>query len=1372
MVNRNIKFLVAILVLVLTTPLPMQGGGGGGSAGGSLYVAALKVENMSNPLGIDTDRPRFSWIIGDHYQNKGVYQKAYHIIVSSTYEKMKAGEGDLWNTGWVESDEQLWIPYAGKPLGSNRHCWWNVRVKTNKGETKWNHNPNYFSTGLLNESKWSGYWIGLERLMPGEERGFHTRLAARYLRKEFTLKQSKVKRATAFVAGLGLYEFYVNGQRIGHDVLTPVPSDYRKTIYYNTYDVTSSINHQPSAISHQPSAISHQPSAINHQPSSICLGIILGNGRYFPMQQHKPYKIPVFGLPKCRINVVVEYDDGTTQRLQTDDKGWKVTASGPIRSNNEYDGEEYDARMELTGWATVGYDDSQWLKAERTDIPTGQLRGQMTPGMTLQTYHRLMKPAKTIPGPVEWQELKPLPGKPDTYVIDFGQNMAGWVSLMPHGKAGDTIRVRYAEKLNADGTLYTENLRNARSTDTYVCNGHEPVVKEWDHDRAWRPTFVYHGFRYVEVSGMKDLDPRQLVAEEVYDGIAVYPYSFSCSDTILNKVVQNACMGIAANYKGMPVDCPQRDERQPWLGDRTMGSLGESFVADNERIYTKWMRDICEAQRSDGCIPDVAPAFWNYYSDDVTWAAALPFGCDMLWRQFGNRQPIDDCYPYIKKWVHHIIEEYSQDGIIHCGKYADWCVPPESLELIHSQDPARKTDVSLISTAYIIRTMQLMEQWGCEADHWQPIREQMTAAFNRQFLTVRRGTSPRPGHVLYPDSVFYGNNTATANLLALSFGIVPDDCRDDVVKQVVENICVKNKGHVPCGVIGISWLLRGLSDNGFSDVAYLIATQKSYPSWGYMAENGATTTWELWNGDKASPRMNSGNHVMLLGDLLTWCYQYLGGIRQEGNAYKHVVLKPAFDIQNCEQVRTAFHSPYGDIHSEWKKTLQHVDWHVLIPCNVTADVCLPDGTVKTVGSGSYDFSCDIPTSHPAIMKDEFLYDHTFFPEAHASTIVETKKGDLVTAYFGGTHERDPDVCIYVSIREKGGKQWSQPILAADGVLDLHDANAPLMGLSGLTAETTSAEAGPVKSLSDEKGFITYDYKTKKSLVKLPETLKRKSCWNPVLFEMPDGELWLFFKIGTTVGDWTGWITKSKDGGRTWSDKQPLGYAAVSAASMSGGQGVAPQSPSDKKFPLLGPIKNKPELIDGRLLCGASTEGNGWRFHMEILDTKTGQWSYIPVESTVAVKTDDNLPHPIDCIQPSILRLKDGRLQVLMRTHNARLATSFSSDNGLTWTPVTLSEVENNQSGTDAVTLKDGRHALIYNNFETLPLTKKGVRTPLSIALSSDGQSWHHALTLEDSPIDQYSYPAIIQGRNGHLYCVYTWRRQRVAFKEINLKAIK
>ena len=1306
---RMKRFLIILFVL-----LPLL-------AFAKVEVTNLRVENLDKPLGIDTSEPRFSWQITS--DKKNVCQTAYQIVVSGD-------QGELWNSGRVESDQQLWVRYGGSQLKSNTVCTWKVKVWTTVGESDWS-SEECFSIGLLDEGKWSGYWIGLEQLLPCEERGMHTRMAARYLRKEFQLKDKAIRRATAYVAGIGLHEFYVNGQRMGDRVLAPVPSDYRKTIYYNTYDVTESIE--------------KYPLMCEGTGKCLCLGIVLGNGRYFPMQQHKPYKIHTFGYPKCRINVIVEYTDGTIQRLQTDDKGWKITADGPIRANNEYDGEEYDARMEMLGWSEVGYDDSKWLKAERTDIPQAYLRAQMTPGMKVL------------------QQIRPASIKGN--LVEIGQNIAGWLKIRVRGQKGDTIRIVYAEKLNNDGTLYRDNFRNARSTDIYVCSGEEGAEGCW-----WTPTFVYHGFKYAEIIGLENAKNDDFIAEVVADEMATTGH-FECSDTILNKVMRNAWWGILDNYKGMPVDCPQRDERQPWLGDRTMGSLGESFLFDNERLYTKWMRDICEAQRTDGCVPDVAPAFWNYYSDDVAWAAALPFGCDMLWRQYGNREAIDKSYPAIKKWVQHIIEEYSKDGIIHCGKYADWCVPPEKLELIHSQDPARQTDVTLISTAYIIRTLQLMEQWGCEKELWQPVREQMTEAFNKQFLTIKRGTSPRPGHVLYPDSIYYGNNTVTANVLPLALGIVPDDCKEDVVKQIVENICVQNKGHVSCGVIGISWLLRGLSDNGFSDVAYLLATQRTYPSWGYMTEQGATTIWELWNGDKANPKMNSGNHVMLLGDLLTWCYQYLGGIRST-DAYKHIVLKPAFDIQDCEWANVSFNSPYGSITSHWKKNLQHLDWHVVIPCNTTATVYLPDGTTKEIGSGTYDFSCDIPTSHPAIMKDEFLYERTFFPEAHASTIVETKKGDLVAAYFGGTHEKDPDVCIYVNIKKKGSNKWSTPILAADGVLDLNDPRAKFAGLSGMKDDTTPATAGPIRrvlcGLAAKKGTRdedTYDYITKTTrLQNVPTTLKRKSCWNPVLFEMPNGELWLFFKIGSSVGDWTGWLAKSKDGGKTWSDKEPLGYDAEGRA-------------------YLGPIKNKPELIDNRLLCPSSTEDNGWRFHMEILDLSDGlwktdkpvselNWKYIPVESTEAIKTDDNERHPIDCIQPSILKLKDGRLQVLMRTHNARLATSFSSDGGNTWTPVTLSEVENNQSGTDAVTLADGRHVLIYNNFETLPLTKKGVRTPCSIALSDDGTHWRHVLTLEDSPIDQYSYPAIIQGRDGTLHCIYTWRRQRVAYKQIDLRQLR
>ena len=1253
-------------------------------------VTNPKTEGLVNPLGIDAVNPRFSWqIMSD---KKEVVQTAYQIVVSSDGK-------ELWNSGKVTSDQQLWIPYQGVTLKSNQHCTWQVKVFTNKGESDWCE-PQQFSMGLLSESKWRGRWIGLESLQPGEQQGRHSKLAARYLRKEFDLQDKPIKRATAFVAGLGVYEMYVNGWHSGYDisVLQPVPSDYRKTIYYNTYDITEALKDQ----------VVDRPS---EQRKHNCIGIVLGNGRYFAMRQDKPYKNATFGLPKCRINIIIEYEDGTTQRVQTDET-WKVTANGPIRANNEYDGEEYDARMEMPGWNQVGFDDSAWQQAERTAIPTGTLRAQMMPGMRseecgVRSVEGEYSSGKAILPPPSTLHTPPL-------IIDFGQNISGWVSFVPQGKEGDTIRIRYAERLNDDGTLYTANLRTARSEDIFVCG------KE---NREWRPTFVWHGFRYVEVKGKATDFKAHLVADAMNS-----TGQFSCSDTIINKVVKNAWWGIIDNYKGMPLDCPQRDERQPWLGDRTVGSLGESFLFDNERLYAKWMRDICEAQRSDGNIPDVAPAFWNYYSDNLTWPAALPFSCDMLWRQYGNEQPIIDSYPSIRKWMLHIMEEYLHDGIITKDQYGDWCVPPEKLELIHSQDPARKTDGALLSTAYAIRCLQLLESFATlqglteEAQDWAQRRQAMSEAFNRKFLTVKRGTSPRHDHVLYPDSVFYGNNTATANLLPLAFGLVPDSCKDDVVRNVVENIMVRNRGHVSCGVIGISWLLRVLSDNGFADVAYLLARQKSYPSWGYMAEHGATTIWELWNGNTADPAMNSGNHVMLLGDLLTWCYQYLGGLRSS-DAYKHIVLKPSFDIQDCFNTDVTYLSPYGPVISRWKKTLEHLDWHVEIPCNTVADVCLPSGEVRRLGSGSYDLSVKIPTAHPAIIKDEFPYEMATFPSCHASTIVERRNGDLVCAYFGGTYERDPDVCIWVSIKKKGEKEWSDPILAADGVFEL---GSPQALMAGISEKTTDASAGPCKSKGN----------------------KRKSCWNPVLFEMPDGELLLFYKIGFQVSDWTGWLVRSRDGGRTWSDHDPL-----------------PEG-------FLGPIKNKPILLGDKLLCGSSTEINGWRFHVEILDTKTGEWKYVgPIESTVAVKTDDNQPHPIDCIQPSFLKLKDGRLQVLMRTHNAKLATSFSSDNGETWTPVTLSEIGNNQSGTDAVTLRDGRHVLIYNNFETLPNKTKGPRTPLSLAISDDGEHWQHLLTLEDSPVGEYSYPAIIQGKDGTLHCVYTWQRERIAYKQVDLNKI-
>lgn len=1272
----------------------------------SVELYGLTVEGLVNPLGIDVISPRFSWKI--HTDKKDVTQTSYEILVASSKERLNANDGNLWNSGIISSDEQLWIPYKGKELKDNQHAWWKVRITTNKGKSEWSE-PQTFSIGLLGETHWKGRWIGLDSLAVGDRRGMHTRLAARYLRREFTAKDSIV-RATAFVAGFGLYDFYVNGCAVGNgEALRPVPSDLRKTVYYNTYDITDFLN----------------------DGGKNALAIVLEAGRAFPPRQEKAYKSPVFGFPKCRVNVIVEYASGKKETWATDEK-WKLTTDGPIRAANEYDGETYDSRKEQFGWTSVGFDDSKWNNAQRVSIPDGTVRAQMTPNMQMNDYDSERQTVR------KWK---------DGVIVDFGQNLAGWVKFEAHGKSGDTIKVKYAEKLDSDGGLYTANLRNALSEDIYICNGEK---------RVWHPSFVYHGFRYAYITGPAD----RFIATTVGDPMEATGL-IETSDTILNKVLHNAWWGIKDNYKGMPVDCPQRNERQPWLGDRTVGSLGESFLFNNERLYAKWMRDLAEGVRSDGAMSNVTPAFWNYYEDNMTWPAVFPFACDMLYEQFGNKQPIIDSYQSIKKWLTHMLTEYEHDGIITKDKYGDWCIPPEKLTITHSSDPTRQTDGALISTAYGVRVLQLMEKFArlqnldADAEQWKAKRGQLADAFNRKFLTVKRGTSPRPGHVLFPDSVFYGNNTATANLLPLAFGIVPDSVKDDVVKNVVQNIVTIGQGRVTCGVIGISWLLRGLSDNGFADLAYSIATQRKYPSWGYMTENGATTIWELWNGDKANPSMNSGNHVMLLGDLVTWCFQYLGGICQSDNsqAYKHIVLKPSFEIENCFNVDASFDSPYGEVKSQWHKTLEKLHWTVAIPANTTATVCLPNGEEKEIGSGSYTFDCDIPHKDSNILKDEFLYEHAPFYSAHASTITELKNGDLLAAYFGGTWEKNPDVCIWVSHKKKGSDHWDAPVLAGDGVFEMGAADASLAGLSGIDESTTSAFMGPIKEFPN----YHYNYTTRKvstadslsvSRVIGKERsmrLKRKACWNPVLFTMPDGEMLLFYKVGSSVGDWQGCFVRSRDGGKTWSKREmlPKGY--------------------------IGPVKNKPELVNGRLLCPSSQEGKWWTFHIEIFDTKTKQWKFVgPMEADSAVLTDDGKMHPIKCIQPSILKLKDGRLKVLMRTHNGKFATSYSSDGGDTWTKVTLTDIPNNQSGTDAVTLKDGRHALIYNDFETLVGTKKGPRTPLCVAISDDGEHFSNYVTLEDSPVDQYSYPAIIQGRDGNLHAVYTWRRLRIAYKEIKL----
>lgn len=688
-----------------------------------------------------------------------------------------------------------------------------------------------------------------------------------------------------------MYSLLINGKKIGDAVLTPAPTDYRKTVLSNTYDVTEHITTGNNAV-----------------------GVVLGNGRFFTMRQnYKPYKINNFGFPKLLFQLDIIYEDGTNETIVSD-QSWKFTADGPIRTNNEYDGEEYDATKELGAWSSVNYDAAKWIQPQLVAAPAGQVRPQPNPSMKVMEK-------------IQPKSINRL--RDGIYILDMGQNFAGWLQIKVNGKKGDKVKMRFAESLQPDGALYVANLRDAKVTDMYTLNG--------GGEEVWHPQFVYHGFRYVEISGWPGTpDVSDFEGQLVYDQMQTAG-QLTTSNATINQVVKNAWWGIASNYKGMPVDCPQRNERQPWLGDRAQGAYGESFLFNNAAFYAKWLDDIEAAQTAAGAIPDVAPAFWNYYSDNVTWPGTYILVAEMLRQQFDDTQSIIKHYPSMKKWMLYMKNRYMKDFIVTKDKYGDWCVPPEDLKMIRSQDSTRTTKGALLATAYYYRLLGLMQNFAAIAGHpsdgaeYARLKENIRTAFNKKFFRA--------------DSNQYDNGTVTANLLPWYFGMVPEDKKQAVFTNIIKKLNA-DKMHISTGVIGTQWLMRGLTQNGRSDAAYTLASNKTYPSWGYMVENGATTIWELWNGNTANPQMNSQNHIMLLGDLMIWLFEDLAGIKSKAQGFKEIEMKPAF--RNDENISAAYKSVRGEIVSNWTQENGKLKWTITIPANTVARIYVPAKSRKEV----------------------------------------------------------------------------------------------------------------------------------------------------------------------------------------------------------------------------------------------------------------------------------------------------------------------------------------------------------------------------------------------------------------------------------------
>lgn len=866
-------------------------------------LSNLTLEGRDSPAGLDVEAPRFGWQIES--DKKGVMQTSYRILVASTPENLNNVIGDMWDSGKIDSDSSQWILYKGQSLEPNRQYYWKAFVTTNK-DKKTSVATGKWSTGLLRAENWEGKWIGLDTLAPGEKLARHGVLAPRYMRREFNAS-GHVRRAILHISGLGNYIAFVNGHRIGDDVFTPLPTDYAKRVAYDSYDITSQLS------------------------ENNAIGVAVAGGNFTGMVQNFQTNVRTnYGLPRLLANIIVEYTDGTSHTIATDES-WRLTTEGPIRNAAGYDGETFDANFDLGDWSMPGYDDSKWQKPHVMDPPTGEMRGALSANMHV------------------WKTERPKQIKKvgDGYLLDFGTNDAGRIRIRLNAPKGDTVIIRHAELLDKNGErLYTDNLRQARATAIYISDGN---ISEFC------PEFTYYGFRYAEITGLDSLHytdvSRQLIADRMDESNYSIMINDRSGNNMLNRILDNARRGIRSNYKGMPIDCPQRDERMPWLGDRTTGCFGESYVFDNHVLYSKWVDDICDSQRSDGVISDVSPAYWRLYNGNVTWAAALPFACDMLYRQYGDLRPMSDCYPNIVKFLKYIKENKYEDGIITFDKYGDWCVPPESPELVHSNDPARKTDGSLLSTAYYIYLCRLMEDYarllGKESGETAYFANEAAVskdAFNRKF---------------YSDGK-YANGTVTANLLPLAMGLVPENNLERVSDSLLNAIVNINDSHISTGVIGIQWLMRYLSESGHGEMAYHIATNEDYPGWGYMVNKDATTIWELWNGDTANPSMNSCNHVMLIGDLLIWCNEYLGGIRPDKSnpGFKHIIYQPDYTIEALNGVEVSHPSPYGVVFAKWEIKDGRYTVNVTVPHNTTAEIHLPSGKINYVGSGSHIFHED------------------------------------------------------------------------------------------------------------------------------------------------------------------------------------------------------------------------------------------------------------------------------------------------------------------------------------------------------------------------------------------------------------------------------
>lgn len=878
----------------------------------------IKTEYLVNPIGLDTSTPRFSWICSQ--SDRGSVQTAYQVIVASSAANINSNIGDLWDSGKVFSNAQNEIVYMGSALVKRTGYFWKVRVWDQNGVSSAYSSSGSFETGMLAQSDWTAQWIGGDFNL---------------LRDDLVLTSGKtVAKARLYVTSLGYNEVYINGNKVGTGVCNPTFTRYERRALYTTYDVTAMMTAQNA------------------------VGIMLGDAYY---------RRWVSNNLAARLELWVNYTDGTTSYFGTHSTTFKATKGGPITYNDIWNGERYDARLEasIAGWSNYGFNDAAWVSpavisyngiiaAQRQQIkvteeitpvsispgvdtgPAGYTwialehdtvflpansevafgaNGQFTfrPGVVSGNFafETSNFPNDPIYGTLKSGYYKsPSSAPTKVSVVDMGVNMVGWLKITVSGAAGTKIRLRFAENKRSDGTLETTDLRSAQAMDTYTLKGTGTEV--------WEPRFTHHGFRYVEVVGFTPTTDN--IKGRVIHSDYPTENSFSSSNALINDIYGMYRRSQLGNTVGIPTDCPQRDERQGWGGDAVVTSEAACLSFDMTQFYESWFDTIDDCQAADGGIPGTNPDYFETANRDTVWMSTRVLIPWDLYMATGDKGALAKHYAKMQLYINYLKSIAGSDNLGTPFTWGDW-VPAGATE-----EPAFFADAYYYQNVVVMSKIAAVLGNTADQASYAALADNIKTSFNGTY---------------FKNSV-YGANTQAGSAVALAFGLVPDDAQTTVLNNLVKDIVLNNSNHLTTGILGSKSLMEALRNGNRSDIAYLLMTQTTYPSWGYMFNKGPGTIWERWNSDSAiGSGMNSYNHVMYGGGPAAWVYKGLAGIEPSQAGYTEVLVKPEI-VGDVTSANASVKTPKGPVSVNWTKVSNsQVVLNVTVPVNMKAVVHVP-----------------------------------------------------------------------------------------------------------------------------------------------------------------------------------------------------------------------------------------------------------------------------------------------------------------------------------------------------------------------------------------------------------------------------------------------